>query len=115
MIQVDGMTIEYGDGKLRINGKVIDISNIKGVKPSKTAEITKDQTIDGDFDGDIKVTGEGVTLIIKGDVDGNVTGTAIEIGGDVDGNVTGNKIDVGGDIDGNVVGNVISRKHQSNK
>lgn len=117
IINVDGMTIEYDEGELRINGKVIDISNIKGMKSNKDVEITKDQVIDHDFRGNIRITGNNVKIVVKGDVDGNITGAAdIEIEGDVDGNITGcDKVNVSGDIDGNIVGCSINKDFQSNK
>ena len=117
VIHVDGLTIEYDDGELRVNGKVVDISNVKGVKPSKTVEITKDQIIDADFSGNIKITGNNVKLIIKGDVDGNITGAGnIEVGRDVDGNIVGcNQVNVSGDIDGNIIGCSINKGYQKSK
>lgn len=115
VIQVDGLIIEYDDGELRVNGKIVDIS--KAVKPTKTAEITKDQIIGADFRGNIRITGNNVKLVIKGDVDGNITGAGdIEVGGDVDGNMTGCKqVNVNGDIDGNIVGCSINKGYQKGK
>lgn len=103
MISVNGMTLQFDGVTLKINGKEIDISKVikKDIsnkeksfsRGNKETEFNKSGSIDGDVVGNVRVTGDKVTLIIKGDVTGNITGDCeIEVGGDLVGNVVGGRV-----------------------
>ena len=56
VIQVDGLTIEYGNGVLKVNGKEIDISEVKSSKSQRNKEtkINTSKTIEGDVNGNLR-------------------------------------------------------------
>ena len=100
VINVNGISIKYENGKLIIDGLNASKSNSKPIK------IEKDGTIDGNVEGDINITGNNVTLVIKGKVVGNITGPGdIRIDGKVVGNISGGgSISIGGKVVGNIIG-----------
>lgn len=88
-ITVSGLTIEYSNGKITIDG--LDKKHWR--KGTNDCVLDKDGTINGDVNGNIEITGNNVTIIIKGDVDGNIIGSAdITVEGDIDGNIVGGRI-----------------------
>ena len=95
-ININGLEISFDNGKLTIDG--LDTSGLgkkKGIfgQRNKEVEIEKPGNIEGDVTGDIKVTGSNVTLIVKGDVTGNILGDCkINIEGDIVGNIVGGKV-----------------------
>ena len=97
IINVDGLRIEYSNGNLTVKGLGNKKSSIfsSSCKGDKDVIIDKDGNINGDVSGNIEITGDNVTLIIQGDVEGNIVGSA--------------KITVKGDIEGNIVGGSITR------
>lgn len=111
IICIDGMKIEYRNGRLTINGKEVNISHIiKEEKEKKNKIITKSTTIDDDVIGDIKVDGDNIILKINGDVTGSIIGDCqVNIGGDLTGNVSNCDIRVDGDVTGNIVGTKIQK------
>lgn len=97
IIQVDGMTIEYNNGVLKVNGNQVDIKGVakeqQRNKEYKGNEIKDSKTINGDVTGDLKITGDNVKLVINGDVTGNIVGKCeIQVKGDLTGNIVGGKI-----------------------
>ena len=89
-IHIEGLEIEYADGKLTING--LGEKRMFGQR-NKEIEITKSGNIDGDVTGNIYIIGGDITLVIKGDVTGNIEGDCeIKVEGDIVGNVVGGKV-----------------------
>lgn len=90
-MHIEDLKITYDNGKLTIEG----LSSKKGTfgQRNKEIEITKSGNIDGDVNGNIKITGDNITLQIKGDVTGNIVGDCeIKVDGDLTGNVVGGRI-----------------------
>ena len=90
-ININGLEISFDNGKLTIDG----LDKEKGAfgQRNKEVEITKSGNIDGDITGNIKITGDNVSLLINGDVTGNIEGNCeIEVKGDIVGNIVGGKI-----------------------
>ena len=90
-ININGLEISFDNGKLTIDG----LDKEKGAfgQRNKEVEIEKSGNIEGDVIGDVKVTGSNVTLVIKGDVTGNIVGDCeINVEGDIVGNVVGGKV-----------------------
>lgn len=80
-ININGMSFSYDDGKIIISG----INNSK----QQDIKMDKNGNIQGDVTGNINVTGSNVTIIINGDVTGNIVNCKnIEVKGDIVGNVT---------------------------
>lgn len=80
-MNINGLNIDYTDGKLTITG-------LQNSRQKQDIVIDKSGNIEGDINGNITVKGSNVTLIVKGDVVGNVTGCQrIEVQGDIVGNV----------------------------
>lgn len=86
-MNVNGLRIDADGDKITIDLSSRGLN--KGCKSDVLIE--KDGTIKGDVEGNIFV-GDNVTLIIEGDVMGNITGDKVEVKGDVMGNITGGTI-----------------------
>ena len=97
IINVNGLAIEFSNGTLTIHG--LESRGSKGtfISTSKRGTtVTKDTEIPGDVKGNLIIRGDNITVVVKGDVEGNIVGSC---------NLT-----VHGDIEGNIVGGRISRK-----
>lgn len=83
-INVNGLKIEVDGDNVIINGKTIKYDKNKREKPK---HVDDDLIINGDVVGNINVVADYVTIIIRGDMTGNITGKCnVEIGGDFIGN-----------------------------
>jgi len=101
VMNINGLQIRLDGDRLVIDGIAEGVSG----EPEKVV-VDKDHTIPGNIPGDVEVRGENITLIVEGDVEGNIAGAAsIEVKGDVEGNIAGaGSIHVKGDVEGNIVG-----------
>ena len=95
IVNVNGLEIEFSNGTLTING--LEPRNRKGTFISSSSKkdtvVTKDKEIDGDVEGNLIIRGNNVTVIVKGDVEGNVIGSCdITVHGDIEGNIVGGSI-----------------------
>ena len=88
LININGMSIKYSNGKLTIEGldKVRD-------KKEKDLIIHRDGSnyiIKGDLVGNVEVTGDNVSLMVEGDIAGNVVGDCdLKVREDITGNLVG--------------------------
>jgi len=90
---INGMNISFDGEKLTIGG--LNKSNHSCSK-SSPINITKDGRIEGDVEGNIQIVGNNVTLIIQGDVTGNIVGAAsVSVQGDITGNITAQRVNRG--------------------
>jgi len=87
LININGLEIRFSNGTLTIEGL-----DQKGFS-NKDKIVESDKEIDGDVEGNLFIRGEGITVIINGDVEGNIIGKAnITVKGNVEGNIVGGKI-----------------------
>lgn len=96
LININGLEIEFSNGTLTISG--LESRGSKGTFiSSRTSKrdttVTKDTEIPGDIEGNLIVKGTNVTVIVKGDIEGNVVGHCnLTVHGDIEGNIVGGKI-----------------------
>ena len=82
-VSIGGFSIEVDNGTIKINTGTD--------KTSSNYTIIKDSVFKEDFNGNIEVKGNGIKIIIEGDMNGNIVGNCdVDIGGDINGNLVGN-------------------------
>jgi len=82
VVVANGIRVEVKNGII-----TIDPRGCKG--SDKPIKIDKDGTITGDVTGNIEITGSNITLVVEGDITGNITGPAsIRVEGDIVGNIS---------------------------
>lgn len=88
LININGISIKYSDGKLTIEG----LDKVKG-KREKDIVMHRDGSnyiIKGDLVGNVEVTGDNVSFTVEGDITGNVVGDCdLKVRGDITGNLVG--------------------------
>ena len=83
-INVNGM-------RIRVDGNSVSINGVSQNTNSK--DVLKDTTIKGNYSGDLSISGDNVTLVVEGNITGDITGNCkIQCKGRIIGDVTGNCI-----------------------
>lgn len=93
IVNINGLEIEFSNGTLTIHGLESRSKNNTFISSSRGTIITENKEIPGDVKGNLIIRGDNITVVIKGDVEGNIIGSAnITVNGDVEGNIVGGKI-----------------------
>ena len=87
-VSINGSTIEFKNGKLKINGREIPKSEIDDIlnnpqtttvsytNQNKTIPDGQTYTVEGDFNGNLSLNGNNITIVIEGDLMGNISGAS---------------------------------------